>query len=66
MALLIAFALAFPAAMVSSPAFAQRGERCKAFAQDNKCKPRFDKRTASCVCVSKWGPNGPGGKNRGF
>ena len=28
---------------------AQRG-RCKAFGETNKCKPRFDQRTKSCVC----------------
>ena len=25
--------------------------RCKSFAKANKCRPRFDKRISSCVCL---------------
>jgi hypothetical protein len=25
--------------------------RCQSFAKANKCKPRFDKRISSCVCL---------------
>lgn len=31
--------------------FGMRGGRCASFAKANRCRPRFDPRVRSCVCM---------------